>query len=381
MRVLVVATPGAGHITPLVPLIDALVDAGDEVLVVSGPEAKAVVEKTGARFEQAGISQAEVMGRLAARTRGAPGDGLAPERILHYFLPRAFGEIAVDEMIDDVLRIGRNFRPEVVVFEAFALAGPLAADVLGVPAITHLFGPIPPLDAVVLANDAVSPIWRAYGRSVPGWAGMFRDMTIQICPPSLEVAAVPVGESMHLRPTVLPKAPASTTERPLVYVTFGTLFNTNLPLFRMVLDALADEPIDVIATVGRDQDPAALLPHPANARVERFVPQADLLPMCSAIVHHGGAGTTFGALAHGVPQVILPQGADNFEHAAMCEFAGVAVSLPPEGLNGTLLVDAVRRVLADAGLAASSARCAAEIAAMPDASQVVESVREWVGRR
>jgi UDP:flavonoid glycosyltransferase YjiC (YdhE family) len=380
MRVLVVATSGAGHITPLVPLIDALVAAGDDVLVMSGPEARVVVEKTSARFEQVGVSVDEVMARLAARTRGAPGDGLPPERILHYFLPRAFGEIAVDEMIDDVLRVGRDFGPDVVVFEAFALAGPLAADVLGVPAITHLFGPIPPLDAVVLANDAVSPIWRAHGRSVPGWAGMFRELTIQICPPSLEVADVPVGATMQLRPTVLPKAPPSRKDRPLVYVTFGTLFNANLDLFRLVLDALADEPIDVVATVGRDQDPSALLPHPANARVERFVPQADLLPTCSAIVHHGGAGTMFGALAHGVPQVIVPQGADNFEHAAMCASAGVSVSLQPDELDRATLVDAVRRVLGEARFAAASERCAVEIAAMPDASAVVESVREWVAR-
>jgi UDP:flavonoid glycosyltransferase YjiC (YdhE family) len=381
MRVLFVSTPGAGHISPLVPLIEAFVDAGDDVLVASGPEASEVVARSGARFEQAGVSQAEVIARLAARTRGAPGDGLPPDRIIHYFLPRAFGEIAVDEMIDDVLRLGREFRPEVLIFEAFALAGPLAADVLAVPAITHLFGPTPPLDAVVLANDAVSPIWRAHGRSVPGWAGIFRDMTIQISPPSLEVAEVPVGESMYLRPTPGPKAPASRGERPLVYVTFGTLFNANLDLFRRVLEALGDEPIDVVATVGRDQDPAALLPHPANARVERFIPQADLLPTCSAIVHHGGAGTTFGALAHGVPQVILPQGADNFEHAAMCASAGTAVSLEPDGVNAETLVDAVRRVLADPNFAVASNRCAAEITAMPDAPRVAESVREWVGRR
>ena len=167
----------------------------------------------------------------------------------------------------------------------------------------------------------------------------------------------------------------------MVYVTFGTLFNSNPELFRLVLDALADEPIDVVATIGRDQDPAALLPYPANARVERFVPQPDLLPTCSAIVHHGGAGTMFGALAHGVPQVILPQGADNFEHAAMCESAGVGVSLQPDGLDRETLVDAVRRVLGDASIAAACSRSAAEIAAMPDASRVVESMREWVVRR
>ena len=87
-----------------------------------------------------------------------------------------------------------------------------------------------------------------------------------------------------------------------VYVTFGTFFSTNLEPFRVVLDALAGEPIDVVATVGEQQDPASLGPIPSNTRVERFIPQAELLPSCAAVVHHGGAGTTFGALSHGLPQ-------------------------------------------------------------------------------
>jgi len=173
MRVLVVSTPGAGHLNPLLPLVRALLDAGDNVVVASGPQAGPTVQQAGARFERAGASQGEVMRLLAERTRGVPGDGLPPERILHYFLPRAFGEVAMATMIDDVLRIGRTFAPDVVVFEAFALAGLLAADVLGVPGVAHMFGPMPPMEAVVLANDAVSPTWcrrarRAAGDPSPG---------------------------------------------------------------------------------------------------------------------------------------------------------------------------------------------------------------------
>jgi hypothetical protein len=48
----------------------------------------------------------------------------------------------------------------------------------------------------------------------------------------------------------------------LVYVTFGTLFNANLDLFRLALTALADQPVDVVLTIGRDQDPDALAPPP-----------------------------------------------------------------------------------------------------------------------
>ncbi len=378
MRILVVSTPGAGHVTPLIPLIGALLAGGDEVLVASGPEAAPIVEKTGARFARAGRSQAEWMARLATRTRGNPGDGVAAERIVHYFLPRAFGEIGVDEMVDDVLRQGLEFAPDVVLFEAFALAGPLVAELLGVPGVAHMFGPLPPHEAVELANDAVSPIWRSYGLDVPGWAGMYRHLTIQICPPMLETAQVPTGETFRLRPVPLPIGPREITGRPVVYVTFGTLFNANLGLFQLALEALADEPVDVVMTVGRDQDPAGLAPFPANARVERFIPQAELLPSCSAVVHHGGAGTTFGALAHGVPQVILPQGADNYEHAAMCERAGTAIALRPEVLTQASLAGAVRRVVLAADHATASRRCAAEIVAMPDAVAVATALRSWV---
>lgn len=378
MKVLVVSTPGAGHVTPLVPLIGALLAGGDEVLVASGPEAAPIIEKTGARFALAGRSEHEWMARLATRTRGNPGDGIAAERILHYFLPRAFAEIGVDEMVDDVLRHGREFAPDVVLFEAYALAGPLGAELLGVPGVAHMFGPLPPLDAVELANDAVSPIWRFFGRDVPGFAGMYRHLTIQICPPMLETAQVPTGETLRLRPVPLPVRPRGATARPLVYVTFGTFFNNNLDLFRLALEALANESVDVVMTVGRDQDPAELAPLPANTRVERFIPQAELLPSCSAVVHHGGAGTTFGALAHGVPQVFVPQGADNYEHAAMCESAGTAIVLRPEVLTPANLASAVRHAVNDEAYSVASRRCAQEIAAMPDADSVASALRSWV---
>src|SRR3954468_17808124 len=377
MDVLVVSTPGAGHLNPLLPLVRALLDAGDEVVVASGPESASTVEHTGARFERAGLTVGEVMGCLAARTRGMPGDGLPPERIVHYFLPRAFGEVGMAAMIDDVLGIGRALDPDVVVFEAFALAGPLAAEVLGVPGVEHMFGPLPPMEAVMLANDAVSPIWREHGLDVPGWAGMYRDLTIQVCPPSWELAEVPVGESLFLRPAPLPTMPRHLADPPVVYVTFGTLFNSNLDLFGTVIGELAAEPIQLVVTVGRNQAPAALLPQPANVRVERFIPQADLLPTCSVVVHHGGAGTTFGALAHGIPQVIVPQGADNYDNAAMCERAGMAVVLDPDEFSARAIAEGVSAVLRARGFLEAALRTAEEIATMADAAEVAAMVRAY----
>jgi MGT family glycosyltransferase len=161
-------------------------------------------------------------------------------------------------------------------------------------------------------------------------------------------------------------------------VTFGTLFNADLGLFRLALDALADQPVDIVMTVGRDQDPVEFAPFPSNARVERFIPQAELLPSCAAIVHHGGAGTTFGALAHGVPQVILPQGADNYELAAMCEHAGAASVLRPDDVNIANFAAAVSNVLCTESFATAGRACAAEILSMPDAATTAAMLHAWI---
>ncbi|HWW52179.1 MAG TPA: hypothetical protein VNY84_00310, partial [Acidimicrobiales bacterium] len=84
MKVLVVCIPLAGHLNPLKPLIGAFVDAGDEVLVASGPDVRREVVAAGAEFVPAGHGFSWWFERLGARTRAMPGDGLAPGRILSY---------------------------------------------------------------------------------------------------------------------------------------------------------------------------------------------------------------------------------------------------------------------------------------------------------
>ncbi len=375
MKVLFVSCPLAGHFNPLVPLIKALRAGGDEVVVATGSDISALVENSGATHFVAGHGESRYFERLRARTRGNPGDGIAPERINHYFVPRMFGEIAVDDVLDDVLACGRELRPDLVVFENYALAGPLVASVLGVRSVQHLVGPLLPHEVLVLANDAVSPIWRSVGLDVPGYAGVYRDVTIAICPPSLETLEPPAGSTMAIRPAPLPAFPVAPSNPPLVYVTFGTFFSSNLAPFTTVLESLANEPVDVLVTVGTAQDPAARGPLPANTRAERFVPQSEVLPHCAVVVHHGGSGTMFGSLAHGVPQVIVPQGADNFDNAAMCERAGCALALRPGDFSAVSVAEAVRRVRTDPSFAASARRAAEEIAAMPSPDDVAAALR------
>jgi UDP:flavonoid glycosyltransferase YjiC (YdhE family) len=379
----VTCLPQAVHITPVLPLAEALAAQGDEVVVASGPEAQDSVEARGLAFRPVVPGFGQWFESLRLRTRGTPGDGLAPERVETYFIPRLFGEIGTALMVDGLAEACRDLSPDVLVFDPFAFAAPLVGQLLGIPVVQHSIGPFSDAPVLDLVADAVSPIWREFGLDVPPAAGIYEGTTLAVCPPSLDPAAASVDGVQRLRPVApaLPPeaAPALPFELPrpgdpLVYLTLGTFSNAPAQ-FRLLLDALAGEAVNVVATVGRDNDPADLAPWPANAVLERFIPQRDVLPHCAAAVHHAGAGTAFGILAHGLPSVALPQSADNFRIGQRLADAGAARTLMPDAAIPAAVGAALQDVMAEPRYAQAARGLAAEIAAMPSAAEVARGLR------
>ena len=270
-------------------------------------------------------------------------------------------------------------------FDPYVFAAPLVAALTSTHAVQHSIGPLVHPGVLDLVADAVSPIWREFGLDVPHAAGVYAGTTLTICSPSLDPAVGAIGGAQPLRPVPPPLAEppvlsASWADpgRPLVYLTLGTFSNNDLDLFRLVLTALEDEPVNVLATIGRDNDPTDLAPLPGNARVERFIPQAELLPHCAAVVHHAGAGTTFGVLAHGLASVALPQSADNFTIAALLAQAGAAQTLMPGEVTAPAVRSGLRAVLNTVGYRRRAQQLADEIAAMPSPEEVAARLRTKV---
>jgi UDP:flavonoid glycosyltransferase YjiC (YdhE family) len=377
MRVIVSCVPQTGHFLPLLPLAQAFSARGDEVIIASGPDAEEAVVDRGLSFRAVGPPFESWFAALRARTRGIPGDGLAPSRVGGYFVPRLFGEIGTAVVVDDLLALCRERAPDLLVFDPYLFAAPLVAAASGARPVLHSIGPLMDRNVLDLVADAVSPIWREFGSDVPLAAGIYSGTTLTVCPPSLEPAAAGLDRAQPLRPAPLPLAePAalpvsfSNPENPLVYLTLGTFSNNDLDLFGLVLGALEDEPVNVLATIGRDNDPSALAPTPDNARVEQYIAQTEVLPYCSAVVHHAGSGTMFGVLAHGLASVTLPQSADNFVNADLLARAGAARTLMPGQVTGAAVRDAVRTVLDSASYRHRAGQLADEIAAMPSADDV-----------
>lgn len=381
-RVLFVCVPAAGHVTPLLPLAGAFAGQGCDVVVASGADVAAAVAAAGLAFRRVGPRFGEWSATLAARTPGPPGAGLPPEHVERYFLPRLFGEVGLAAMRDDLDALVREWAPDLLVFEPYALAAPLVAALHGIPAVQHMIGLRAEPLVLDLVADAVTPAWSAAGLLVPPTPGLDGGTTLSICPAALDPPPPGIADR-PLRTTPLPQAIPLPVElrqpdRPLVYVTLGTSFNEP-PVFATILRALADLPVTVLVTLGHDRSPEELGEIPGNAVVTGFLPQAAVLPHCAAVVHHGGAGTALGVLAHGKPSVVLPRGADNFAIAARMAAAGAARVVGPAELTAPPIREALRAVLDAPHTRAAAERISREIAAMPGPDDVVPGLLRQAG--
>ena len=381
MRVLFSSTFGYGHIFPMVPLARAFVAAGHEVRWATAGDACGRVRAAGLDALPAGLTGAQlqqVIGPIHVAVAEVP-----PAERAAFMYPRMFGEALTPPMVADLLPLAREFRPDLLVHEHGELAAPRGGAVLGVPSVTHSFGGGIPAAFVAAAGELLAPLWAEYDQPLPPYAGCFTSTYLDICPPAVQSVPLDhVGVRQPLRPvsyTGEPSAWRPDTTRPLVYLTLGTVAR-GAALLAAAVRALAELPIAVLVTVGPEGDPTALGPQPSHVTVERYVSQTDVLPHCAAVVSHAGSGTFLGALSNGLPQLCLPQGADQFRNAAGGMRSGAALVLRPEDATPEAIAGAVQRLLDEDSFRAAAQGVADDIRAMPSPAEVVTVLESLASR-
>ncbi|MDX6554441.1 MAG: hypothetical protein QOD86_636 [Miltoncostaeaceae bacterium] len=383
MRVLFTTTPGPGHIHPMVPLATAFVRAGHDLAWVVADEVRPKLVREGFEAFAGGrgnVTFAEVEERFPSR-------GRAGEELLEAIFAGFFGGIRAEAMIEDLLPVARRWRPALVVNDQAELAGPIAAAALGIPNVTHSHGSALPRGLLDAASAVAAPLWRGRGLEPRPFAGTYEHLYLDIYPPSLQTADMShIPAVQPLRPVAFATAGegdgdwrGEDRDRPLVYVTFGTVFNRDTALIGTVVEALRELPVDVVVTLGPQGDPGALGEQPANVRVATYIPQTELLPRCAAVVSHAGSGTFLAAIGHGLPQLLIPQGADQFLNAEAGAKSGVALVLRPGEVTVEGVRDAARRVLDDPAFRDAAVRVREEIAAMPSPEAVVDELARRFG--
>ena len=381
MRFLFSTAPAHGHLLPMLPLADAAQRAGHDVVVASGSEGVAEAARRGFTTWEVPPSRAQA----DAAFRAAVPDlaAVEPDRRIPTVIAGVFGTAAF-QRADQLVPRAIEWSPDVVVHSISELAGAVAAARTGACHVVHGLGPLP------------RQAWSWFGArfaelcakwDVPALAdGIVDAPYIELCPPSFQDDAVAdFGNRVALRPSPgdtvgnerLPWDDATLGNLPharTIHLTLGTIFHGATAVFETVLAGLRPLPVNVIVALGPGADVSRLGPQPPHVLVTDFAPHAALLPYCDALITQGGAGTLLAALCHGLPHLIVPQGADQFVNATTAERAGVALQLAPADVTPATVTATVERLLADEAIAINARRIQAEIQSMPAADEVLDSL-------
>lgn len=176
----------------------------------------------------------------------------------------------------------------------------------------------------------------------------------------------------------LPLLLRSRPDRRTVYVTAGTSVARHGWLEAAILGA-RDLEVNVVATASR-LDPAEFGPQPENVHIARYISQSLILPHAAVVVTHGGFSSVLGALANGLPMVILPRGADQPVNARRAEALGTAIVLNDQEPKPELIRAAVQKVLEEPAFRARARQVQAENDRLPGPDCAVALLEQLVDR-
>jgi UDP:flavonoid glycosyltransferase YjiC (YdhE family) len=333
VRILFTFAGGAGHFEPLVPIARAAAAAGHAVAFTCAARMVPLVARRG--FPAVATAPGEL--RPPERRPLVPVDRDREQRVLWEY----YGGSLKRERAAGIAARCVAWQPDALVCDEADFGCADAARELGLPLAIVLVGApglVPP--DLAMEGLVLSPFPERYR---PGAVQRFR----------AHDAAVSAGDA--------------------VYFTLGTIFpHESGDLFTRVLAGLRD--LEVFVSVGADFDPAELGSQPPNIRVARYVDQGEVLPRCGAVISHGGSGTVLAALAHGLPSVLLPIGADQPQNADRCEQLGVARVLDAVRATPTQVRNALEGV---AECRPAAARLQREIARLPAPEKVVTALEAY----
>lgn len=372
MRALFTTQPAHGHLHPLVPFARAWVAAGHQAAFATAPLFCPAVEAMGFEALPAGL---DYLWERAEDYFPEGRDAAQAGRGLEWAMRHVnYGE-ALGPMVRDLLELVEQWRPDVMVHDVVEMGAVIAGELRGIPVASGTWGVGPQDDWGFDAGDAWNRRRAEYGLPPDqDGAAAARCLVLTAAPPSW--AALRGGRRLtthHFRVPftdaregdVVPDWLTRPGRRPRVYATVGTVYNFVERLFAKIMLALEELPVDVLMTVGRNIDPRALGAAPDNVAIERYVPQSLAFAHVDLVLSHAGYGTVFGALAHGLPMVLMSLGADHPLNAERAVALGAAQIIPPRRLDVATIRTTVENALQTPSLRRRSESVREEISSLP----------------
>jgi UDP:flavonoid glycosyltransferase YjiC (YdhE family) len=381
MRILITTSPGLGHVLPTISFAHAARAAGHDVLYATGGAVTAISE-AGLQVVDAspGVDYGQIfMGagaKMHEQLQAMKHDDV--RRSMATAL-QMFAKVS-EPTLESVVRVAEKWQPDVIVHTPLQAAAQLAAGKLGVPLVTLQLAMgsgrmFEGLEQVTY--DELREYFERHGvASVPRSAAV-----LSVTPPSVRGPGDLTDEVWPMRyvpyngGSVVPEWLLDKPERRRVLITLGTVVpHFGLGMLEPVVAAASKVDAEFVLALG-DVDLSALGELPENVRAVGYLPLGVLLSSCDAAIHHGGAGTTMTIVDAGIPQIVVPQGADQPFNADTVHAHG----LGQRAQIGDVDVALIERLLADEQWRDNARRVRDELRTMPSPVEVVERLAGFVG--
>ena len=363
-RVAVFCIPAHGHTNPMLAVVRELVARGDEVRFYSFGEFREKIERTGAAFVSCDGYLPELSAKEEKNLKKVSSTEMAIQDIritaaMDAFLHGEFTAFKPDVVFTDSvcfwgkLNAWKYDVPMVVSTSTFAFnqvsssymknsPGEIAGLILGLPRVSR------ELNKLKAMGYKVKGLFSLIQSDNQTDSIVYTSKRFQPCAESFSDHYTFVGPSL-----LTDQKPNKDHERPLVYISLGTVINDRPDFYGKCIEAFRGENVDVILSCGKTVDKASLGALPENVRVYDSVDQLDVLSRADAFITHCGMNSVSESLYMATPMVLYAQTNEQQAVARRVREMGAGIDLKDDSASG--IRDAVRKIL-DAPSYKSAAR-------------------------
>ena len=343
LRVVFFGYPVRGHTAPSLPVVAELARRGVEIDYHSMPTFQTLIEGAGARF----VAYPSSCERLLL----TPMD--SAEHISRVL-------VATEELMPPSLAVLEQ-RPDLVLFDASAPWGGIAARWVGLPSVASITTFALNRTILQMSKTPLPTAWpaSAFARLNSAYGANFHDH-LDVLVPAADLKLVytsrafqPAGQFFDASYLFLgplhDRRPRDGTRakgvgaRPLAYVSLGTIFNRDHALLVQISEVLAARGWQVIVSLG-DATAAHQWDWPEHVQAHGFVDQIGVLAEARLFVTHGGMNSVSEALSHAVPMIVIPQAVDQHLVARRTANLGAAIVIERDTVSAESLEAALARI-------------------------------------
>lgn len=368
-RIAFFCIPAHGHTNPMLPVAAQLVKRGNAVRFYSFDEFENKINATGAEF----VSCSTYLPKLTEREE----QGLKNVSTTQMTIQDIRITLKMDSFLDQEFR---TFKPDVVYTDSVCFWGKLNAWKHRVPMVvstsTFAFNQMSSQYMKNTPGELADMIFglpkvakelktlEPYGYRVKGVLSLIQsdNQTDSVVYTSRRFQPYAESFSDHytfVGPSVFFNTlPKKAKERPLVYISLGTVINDRPDFYAKCIKALGDLDLDVIISCGNTVQQEALGSLPDNIRMVPRVDQLEILSKADAFITHCGMNSVSESLYMAVPMVLYPQTSEQKAVARRVTEIGAGKVLRDDSADG--IRTAVQALLTEPAYGEAAQACSTD---------------------